>query len=221
MDSVSKKIEGGIQSKYFSFEYRPSEDRSNQDLNRKCGSLIVSMAISDITGKKEHVEKVAKEFCEALTMCETEDELNHFDLFMSKLADIGGEARLFYDTFKDMINKNGKIDAQKYLQRLELKNQNKKGNLENKDSNKVTNFEKVYMNLNNEYEKFRRNPMVNSSNISLLIEMYQRLNSSLNEIKGMIDNETYMKYFIQISDRINNLRSISSLLDDLDKPMRR
>lgn len=51
MESVSKKIPGGVQSAYFDVWYLPSEDKSNGELNSKCTSLKVSLAIADITKK--------------------------------------------------------------------------------------------------------------------------------------------------------------------------
>lgn len=75
MNKVSRKIDGGIQSEYLSMYYRPSEDKSNNDLNKKCGALTLHMAIADITGKKEHISNVIQDFCEALLMCKKKKKL--------------------------------------------------------------------------------------------------------------------------------------------------
>ena len=104
MEQVSKKIEGGIQSAYYDLNYMPSEDKNNSDLNRKCSSLIVVMGIADATRELRHIESLVKVFCEVLLMCKTEEEINKFDLFMNKLADIGGYAKGFYKEVKVMIN---------------------------------------------------------------------------------------------------------------------
>lgn len=69
MESVSKKIPGGVQSAYFDVWYLPSEDKSNGELNSKCTSLKVSLAIADITKKIDHFKSLffifLKHFCHA------------------------------------------------------------------------------------------------------------------------------------------------------------
>ncbi len=92
MESVSKKIPGGVQSAYFDVWYLPSEDKSNGELNSKCTSLKVSLAIADITKKIDHFKKSLFYFSEALLSCKTEQEINNLNLLINKLADVGGFA---------------------------------------------------------------------------------------------------------------------------------
>ena len=70
-------------------------------------------------------------------------------------------------------------------------------------------------------EKFRKKPMVNDKDLSLLLEMYEILRGNLYNIKGEIDNQSFTQYDGQINDVINNLRSISESLKDIDRPITR
>jgi len=218
MGQVSRKIEGGIQSAYYDLDYKPSEDRSNSDLNRKCSSLIVAMGIADATRESRHIESLMKVFCETLLMCKTQEELSNFDLFMNKLADIGGLAKGFYSEVKVMINQQGKTAAQNIVQNIDKE---KRDETSGKDSSKLREFEQIYAQLNNELNKFRSKPMVNDRDLNLLLEMYQKLSNYLHRLKGTIDDGIFSQYDGQINNVIHNLNSMAGSLGELERPIRR
>ena len=152
MEKVSKKIDGGISSAYFDLDYLPSTDRSNTNLNSKCAALIIDMAIADATREEKHIMTLMATFSEALCMCKTQEEIDNFSIFMGKLAAIGGLAKGFSYSMKDMMNEEGKIEAQKIIDYRNNQIKEKKGQRQN-NSNELRNFEQSYANLNNEYQK--------------------------------------------------------------------
>lgn len=226
MEKVSRIDGGVIESKYISLKYLPSEDGSNPNLNGKCNVLITAFVLADANGDNDDLNFAMKSFCEALLACKTEEEINNFALFMNKLGDLGGFARIFNGEVKSIINQAGKKTAQNILQNINKEEQNKNEEVknkpvENRDNSKLKNFENLYAQLNYELEKFRKKPMVNDKDLSLLLEMYEILRGNLYNIKGEIDNQSFTQYDGQINDVINNLRSISESLKDIDRPITR
>ncbi len=221
MEKFSKVDGGVIESKYFAMKYLPSVDKSNPDLNGKCNLLISAMVMADAIGDNEDINNLMRAFSEALLACKTEEELNNFSLFMNKLAEIGGFARGFNHEVNSMISQKGKLAAQTIIQNIDKERQEKKEQVQSKDSSKLREFEQIYAKLNNELEKFKRNPMVNDRDLALLLEMYQNLLNYLHRLKGTIDDGIFAQYDGQINAIISNLNSISQTLGDIERPMKR
>lgn len=222
MNQVSRKIDGGIQSEYLNMHYRPSEDKSNKELNRKCGDITLHMAIADITRKNDHIDNVIQSFCEAFLMCKNDEEVKNFASFMNKLSDIGGIATVFNEEVSTIIKENDKKAAQEILNII--KNRKGKENIikyQEKDMNlnKVIEFKKIYMNLNNEFNKFINKQMISDREIELLIEMYQRLYDNLLRIKNSIEIEEFDKYQKDINNKIYKLKDMYNILGQLNKPL--
>ena len=215
MNPVSRRIEGGIQSEYFDVEYRPSEDNKNSALNGKCTTLLVALAGADITRKDKQIENLMYRFCESLLLCNTKEELHNFNTFMDKVASVGGFAELFNKEVKVMISEDGKTAAEKIIKSLDEKKE------KTESSSKLDEFTKTYAKLNNELAKYNKKSMTSDTDTSLLLEMYQRLYSNLQSLKGTIDNEAFAKYNGQIKEIIGYLSSIRSALSELNKPISR
>jgi len=222
MSQVSRKIEGGIQSEYLSMHYRPSEDKSNNELNRKCGDLTLHMAIADITRKNEHIDNIIQDFCEAFLMCKNEEEIKNFKTFMNKLSDLGGIATVFNSEASEIITQNDKKTAEEILNQVkERKEKNNKIKSQSKENNLnvINEFKRIYMNLNNEYNKFISKPMISDREIELLIEMYQKLYDNLMRIKDSIDKEEFDIYQKNINNNINKLKDMYNILGQLNRPL--
>ena len=118
MEQVSKRIEGGIESKYFSVKYKPSIDNSNFKLNLNCGSLLTYMALADITRKDEQIKNLQEKFLEALSECKTEEEMKNFATFLETVAKVGGYATTFYQNNISLISSQGRDYAQQKLKKI-------------------------------------------------------------------------------------------------------
>lgn len=110
MDKVSYFENGVLFSSYFDIKYRPSENKSNSDLDINCNSLLTYMALADVTRNQDEVDKLHEKFLEALSNCHSEEEVENFAKFMQEVSKKGGYAVDFYSrniesiTF-DNINK--------------------------------------------------------------------------------------------------------------------
>lgn len=124
MDQVSQIIDDGIKSEYLSINYRPSMDKSNFNLNLNCSSLLLAMALADITRKEEQINSLKEKFIEALSECKTEEEIKNFAKFMEEMAKVGGYAKEFYSSNISLLNQNGVMAAKNKLGTIKVEKKN-------------------------------------------------------------------------------------------------
>lgn len=149
MEQVSKIIDGGIESKYLDIDYRPSEYKRNFNLNLNCSSLLLYMALADITRKEEEINNLQEVFLEALVECKTEEEINNFSKFMEEMAKVGGYAVQFYNNNINLINQNGIIEAKTKLETIkeDKKKLPKKDKMLPVSSKKIEGIESAYFDI--------------------------------------------------------------------------
>lgn len=111
MNRVSGITNGKFYSAYLSVRYRPSEDRSNKDLNTKSVTLLTWMARADADRSERNIVNLQKSFLEALNECKTEEEKQNFAKFLYELAKIGGYAVEFYKANISLVTRESKTNA--------------------------------------------------------------------------------------------------------------
>lgn len=119
-EPVSKMVNGGIESKYYTISYRTNGGLTELDI--ASSSLITYMALADITRDEARISKLQDKFYECLSLCETQDDLNRFLVFSRLLSDIGGYAYNFHQEHRFEINFTGRDNATKYLEAKRKKN---------------------------------------------------------------------------------------------------
>lgn len=154
-----------IESPYYYIKYRPTKD--NIDLNICCEVLLSNLAYYDYKRSDILKEKLYKVFYKSLKCCNTDEELEKFNLFLLEITNHGGYAVDFYNEIKNNIRKV----------------ENKNDIFIKKD---IKSFYIEYLNLLNVYKS---NVKINNSS---LLEKFKKLKNELNELKD-IDAANYIE----------------------------
>lgn len=116
LEPVSKRVERGIESKYFNIHYRPGKESKNSKLDINCSSLLTYLALADTYRDSASFDKAKRQFNEVLAVCQTEEELENLNTFLKEAAQVGGYASQFYDEVSKQISISGKELAEQTLQ---------------------------------------------------------------------------------------------------------
>ena len=204
-NKVSAKTDRGIESAYFNIKYRPKGSWTHNQ--GECSSLLLRMALADITRREYEINKVMQNFCEILSRCQTQDEFTDLAKFMNIISSVGGYAIEFNDKVKNMINPEGKLMAIQYLNNIKKQKQASTIDLEE--------FKKNFTRLNANLEEIRASAVIDDEEIALLLRKYNELQAYLHAYNGMIDKKIISRYDEQIEQSINYLKGLYKDLEEL------
>lgn len=114
---VSRRTPTGIESQYFSINFRPRNKSKNSKLSVHCSSLLTDLALADIYRDEQSFKKVEENLYKALLFCQTEEEIRELSQFIVAASDIGGYANQFHAEKATLISPYGKEKAEEYLQK--------------------------------------------------------------------------------------------------------
>ena len=105
---VSRRTPTGIESQYFSINFRPGNKSKNSKLSVHCSSLLTDLALADIYRDEQSFKKVEENLYKALLFCQTEEEIRELSQFIVAASDIGGYANQFHAEKATLISPYGK-----------------------------------------------------------------------------------------------------------------
>ena len=230
---VSNAYSNGIQSKYFDVKYRPSEDKSNFDLNLACSSLLTYMAIADASRSRESGNSLVNHFLLTITKCNSEEEIENLRKFIDEVASIGGIAIEFSEQFRGMINLKNKdiilnslneFDKKKKASYEEDIRKKKKAAddkyLEEEKKKKMASFqewEHRYKRLKSSYEQFRSNSMKHLDDLDIIISKSKILQEDLYYFADVIDRKVYINLDLDLDEFISKLRRDREMLEEISR----
>ncbi len=225
MENESNVVNGGISSKYCDIEYRPSEDNSNRELNKRCSLLLVDLddIDSELNNNRlnnKRILKTIRSFFDAIAECESPEEYKNLRKFFDMIANVGDTGKKFVNNFKNYLNPNAKMDVLTWIlkdeiQRLENEEEKYQESKKESISKKFDNFIKKYSSFCDELDNYQRKGHYNDYEIESFLAMFIRLRNELKQYEKEISSNTYTKYRNEISNIIDNLKCILDSLNNI------
>ncbi len=198
---------GGIESDYLTVPYMPSS--SSFELCLASSHFITMMVFADVYRSERALANVERSFKQVLAVCETQQDFDNFKKMTSLVAQKGGYAAEFYTKMENVICPIGKKIAVKMLE----KEEKEKEHNANANNHITQSFLSRYREAKEELDRVMNSGVLNDSQISGLLSVYNQLQSDLYGLHDKIDKQSIIGVDIELDNSIEWLRSAYQTLD--------
>ena len=206
-----------IYSEYFGVKHRPSDPM----LAIECSSLLTYYALADLSRTRESYRECRLRILNILKNCKTSESLNQFFDFIDETSDIGDIGALFYvDTVQYMESGNYQRIENELNQEVlaeEKESIPDEDKINNKAEEKVQEFDEELKKTTKKYMELKEESNIEIEDLESILRRYRQLEDQIIEIQRYMDSNTRFNYEIELEERIKEVRSDISSLEELDQ----